>query len=75
MDRVKNEDTFDIDVELKPEFFCTDPADQMKYIKPLFERMVSVMGIKPNIHIRPPFGIERSVGKAKHVKDLRNFKN
>ena len=75
VDRVKNEDTFDIDVELKPEFFCTDPADQMKYIKPLFERMVSVMGIKPNIHIRPPFGIERSVGKAKHVKDLRNFKN
>lgn len=75
VDRVRNEDTFDIDVELKPEFFCTDPADQMKYIKPLFERMVSVMGIKPNIHIRPPFGIERSVGKAKHVKDLRNFKN
>jgi len=75
VDRVKNEDTFDVDVELKPEFYCVDPADQMKYIKPLYERMVSVMGIKPNIHIRPPFGIERSVGKAKHVKDLRNFKN
>ncbi len=75
VDRVNNEDTFDVDIELKPEFFTAEPAEQMKYMKPLYERMVSVMGIKPNLHIRPPFGIERSTGKAKHVKDLRNFKN
>ena len=51
------------------------PADQMKYIKPLFARIVSLIGIKPNIHIKPPFGIERSTGKAKHVSDKRVFKN
>ncbi len=75
VDRINNEDTFDLDVELKPEFFASDPADQMKYIKPLFDRIVSLIGIKPNIHIKPPFGIERSTGKAKHVNDKRVFKN
>lgn len=75
VDRINNEDTFDLDVELKPEFFASDPADQMKYIKPLFDRIVSLIGIKPNIHIKPPFGIERSTGKAKHVSDKRVFKN
>ncbi len=74
VDRVNNEDTFDVDIELKPEFYTQELAEQMKYLKPLYERMVSVMGIKPNLHVRPPYGIERSMGKAKHVKDLRNFK-
>ncbi len=75
VDRINNEDTFDLDVELKPQFFGADPADQMKYIKPLYDRIVSLVGIKPNIHIKPPFGIERSTGKAKHVNDKRVFKN
>ncbi|MBQ0022245.1 MAG: phenylacetate--CoA ligase [Prevotellaceae bacterium] len=75
VDRVNNEDTFDIDVELKPEFFHEDPQQQMPHIKPLFDRIVSMVGIKPNIHILPPYGIERSMGKAKHVLDKRNFKD
>ncbi len=75
VDRVNNEDTFDIDIELKPEFFHEDPQQQMPYIKPLFDRIVSMVGIKPNIHILPPYGIERSMGKAKHVLDKRNFQN
>lgn len=74
VDRYNNEDTFDIDVELKPEFFRTDPQLQMPYIKPLYDRILSMVGIKANIHIQPPFTIERSTGKAKHVLDRRNFK-
>ncbi|MCQ2375885.1 MAG: phenylacetate--CoA ligase [Salinivirgaceae bacterium] len=74
VDRVNNEDTFDLDVELKPEYFNASPEMQMPYIKPLFDRIVSMVGIKPNIHILPPMGIERSMGKAKHVNDKRNFK-
>lgn len=75
VDRVNNEDTFDLDVELRPEYFGADPKSQMPFIKPLFDRIVSLVGIKPNIHIKPPFGIERSMGKAKHVIDKRNFHN
>lgn len=75
VDRINNEDTFDLDVELRPEYFSADPKRQMPFIKPLFDRIVSLVGIKPNIHIKPPYGIERSMGKAKHVLDKRNFHN
>ncbi len=75
VDRKNNEDTFDLDVELRSEFFSPNPSKQMPYIKPLYDRIVSLIGIKPNIHIKEPGGIERSIGKAKHVKDLRNFQN
>lgn len=75
VDRINNEDTFDLDVELRPEYFSADPKRQMPFIKPLFDRIVSLVGIKPNIHIKPPFGIERSMGKAKHALDKRNFHN
>ncbi len=73
VDRKNNEDTFDLDVELRTEFFSPNPSKQMPFIKPLYDRIVSLVGIKPNIHIKEPGSIERSTGKAKHVKDLRNF--
>lgn len=73
VDRKNNEDTFDLDVELRDEYFSPNPAKQMPYIKPLYDRIVSVAGIKPNIHIKEPGGITRSMGKAKHVNDKRNF--
>ncbi|MBQ0045213.1 MAG: phenylacetate--CoA ligase [Bacteroidales bacterium] len=75
VDRVSNEDTFDLDVELRLEYFSYDPAKQMPFMKPLFDRIVSLVGIKPNIHILPPGAIARSEGKAKHVLDKRNFKD
>ena len=71
VDRIDNEDTFDLDVELREEYFSPNPAKQMLFIKPLYDRLVSVCGIKPNIHILPPGTIERSNGKAKHVNDKR----
>ena len=73
VDRKNNEDTFDLDVELRSEYFSPNPAKQMPFIKPLYDRIVSVVGIKPNIHIKEPGGIARSIGKAKHVNDKRNF--
>lgn len=75
VDRKNNEDMFDLDVELREEFFSPNPAKQMPYIKPLYDRLVSVLGIKPNIHILPPNTIQRSMGKAKHVNDKRKFTN
>ena len=71
VDRIHNEDTFDLDVELREDYFSPNPAKQMYFIKPLYDRLVSVCGIKPNIHILPPGNIQRSMGKAKHVNDKR----
>ena len=75
VDRKGNEDTFDLDVELREEFFSPNPGEQMPFIKPLYDRLVSLTGIKPNIHIQPPGTIQRSTGKAKHVNDKRDFSN
>ena len=73
VDRKNNEDTFDLDVELRSEYFSPNPAKQMPFIKPLYDRIVSMIGIKPNIHIKEPGNIERSTGKAKHVLDKRTI--
>lgn len=73
VDRKGNEDMFDLDVELHMEYFSPNPSKQMPFIKPLYDRIVSVVGIKPNIHIKEPNSIQRSIGKAKHVNDKRNF--
>ena len=73
VDRKNNEDTFDLDVELRSEYFSPNPAKQMPFIKPLYDRIVSLIGIKPNIHIKEPGNIERSTGKAKHVLDKRTI--
>lgn len=73
VDRKHNEDTFDLDVELREDLFSPNPAKQMPFIKYLYDRLVSVTGIKPNIHIQPPGTIARSQGKAKHVLDKRDF--
>ena len=73
VDRKHNEDTFDLDVELREDLFSPNPAKQMPFIKYLYDRLVSVTGIKPNIHIQPPGTIQRSLGKAKHVLDKRDF--
>ena len=73
VDRKNNEDTFDLDVELRAEYFSPNPAKQMPFIKPLYDRIVSLVGIKPNIHIKEPGNIERSTGKAKHVLDKRTL--
>ena len=75
VDRKGNEDTFDLDVELREEFFSPNPGKQMPFIKPLYDRLLSLTGIKPNIHIQPPGPIQRSTGKAKHVNDKRDFSN
>lgn len=75
VDRKDNEDSFDLDVELREEYFSPNPAKQMPYIKPLYDRIVSLIGIKPNIHIKEPGQITRSIGKAKHVEDKRKFKD
>ena len=67
-------DTFDIDVELREEYYTDDIAAINRLRDRLVGRIVSVIGIKPMIHIVEPGGIERSMGKAKHVNDKRKLK-
>ncbi|MBQ5451460.1 MAG: phenylacetate--CoA ligase [Bacteroidales bacterium] len=73
VDRINHEDSFEIKVELRPEFYVTPPEKQLVYVNPLYKRIVSVTGIKPSIKVVPPMTLERSEGKAKHVLDMRKY--
>ena len=73
VDRINHEDSFEIKVELRPEFYVTPPEKQLVYVNPLYKRIVSVTGIKPSIKVVPPMTLERSEGKAKHVLDKRKY--
>ena len=73
VDRINHEDSFEIKVELRPEFYVTPPEKQLVYVNPLYKRIVSVIGIKPSIKVVPPMTLERSEGKAKHVLDKRKY--
>ncbi len=73
VDRVNNVDTFDVDVELRPEFATADDATKKQLKDKLVNRLVSVLGIKPNLNMVEPNTIERSQGKAKHVNDKRKL--
>ncbi len=73
VDRVNNVDTFDILVEVKPDFYTDRVNELVELKKRITARCQSVIGIKPNIKIVEPNTIERSMGKAKHAIDHRKF--
>lgn len=73
VDRVNNTDTFDIQVEVKPEFYTDRINELVRLQKRLTSRIQSVIGIQPNIKIVQPNTIERSTGKAKRAIDHRKF--
>ena len=73
VDRVDNTDTFQIQVEVKPEFY-TDKINQLVRIRErLTSRIQNVIGIQPEIRIVQPNTIERSTGKSKRAIDHRKF--
>jgi len=73
VDRVNNIDTFQIQVELRPEFYSDEMSKILSLKQKIAGRMQSVIGIQPDIKIVEPRSIERSQGKAKHVQDNRKL--
>ena len=73
VDRVNNTDTFQLDLELRPECYG-DSVGQMNALnKAIVGRIASVIGIKCDVKVVEPGSIERSAGKAKHVIDKRKL--
>ncbi len=73
VDRINNVDTFQIQVEVKSEFY-TDEINKLINVRhKLASRVQSVVGIQPEIKIVEPNTIERSMGKAKRAIDRRKF--
>lgn len=73
VDRVNNTDTFQIQVEVKPEYY-TDRINLLVRLKQrLASRVQSVIGLQPDIRIVEPNTIERTSGKSKRAIDHRKF--
>ena len=64
VDRIANEDTFDINVELSEEQFRQIKDNDEAARKELTGAMVKMLGIRPKIHLLAPKSITRSEGKA-----------
>jgi phenylacetate-CoA ligase len=73
IDRVRNTDTFDVQVEMTPEMF-TDNVGEIKNRQAALEAgLRSMLGISPRVVLVAPKTIARSEGKAVRVIDKRKI--
>ncbi len=73
VDRVNNTDTIEVNVELTPELFSDTVRDIRNAEKQLTAAMVTMLGIRPDVHLVAPKTITRSEGKAVRVIDKRKL--
>ena len=73
IDRVNNNDTFDVMVEMNPEQFTDTVSGVTTQEKALANAMKVMLGINPAVHLVAPKSIARSEGKAVRVIDKRKL--
>ncbi len=73
VDRVNNNDTFDILVEMDDEMFGDTVSSITAREKALVAAMRAMLGIGPAVHLVAPHSIQRSEGKAVRVVDKRQL--
>ena len=73
VDRVDNNDTFDLDVEMSEKFFSDDVKSIAAIEKQIAEKLRSALGLGVKVHLVNPKSIARSEGKAKRVLDKRKL--
>ena len=73
VDRKNNTDTFEVQVEVRQEFYSDEINRMMELKKKIGHRLQSVLGISADIKLVEPRSIERSQGKAKRVIDNRKI--
>ena len=75
VDRVNNNDTFEINVEVSPEQFTDKVSELLSMEKTLAGAMKTMLGINPVVRLVAPKSITRSEGKAVRVIDKRKLIN
>ncbi len=73
VDRINNNDTFDVDVEMSEDLFADDLKSITNIEKEIKEKLRSTLGLGVNVHLVNPKSIPRSEGKAKRVIDNRKL--
>ena len=73
VDRVKNTDTFEVNVEMTPDKFTDKVGEIIAMERQLANAMKDMLGINPAVHLVAPKSIARSEGKAVRVVDKRKL--
>ena len=73
VDRVNNNDTLDVFVELKEDQFSDTVKEITNHEKTLAEAIKTMLGVNPKVHLVPAKSITRSEGKAVRVVDRRKL--
>ena len=73
IDRVNNNDTFDVMVEMNPDQFTDTVSGVTAQEKALANAMKVMLGINPAVHLVAPKSIARSEGKAVRIVDKRKL--
>ena len=73
VDRVNNNDTFDINVEMSQEMFSDSLGKLAEKEKQLVASLKAMLGIQAKVHLVQPKSITRSEGKAVRVIDKRKL--
>ncbi len=73
VDRVNNNDTFDVNVEMTAEKFTDKVSEIISMEKSLAGAMKTMLGINPAVHLVAPKSIARSEGKAVRIIDKRKL--
>lgn len=74
VDRVNNNDTFDVNVEMSEHLFADDIKSIETLERTITSKLRDTLGIGAKVHLVNPKSIERSEGKAKRVIDKRKLK-
>ena len=73
VDRIGNNDTIEVQVELTPEMVEANDKTVAAREAEIVAGLKSMLGIKVNVKVVEPKTIERSEGKAKRVIDKREL--
>ena len=73
VDRVHNQDTIEVQVELTPEMAAEQTVSTADREKKIVSGLKSMLGIKVDVSVVEPKSITRSEGKAVRVIDKRNL--
>ena len=73
VDRVKNSDTLEVQVEMTPEMFTDNMGEITQMQKTLVDGLRSMLGISAKVTLVAPKTIARSEGKAVRVIDNRKI--
>ncbi|MCR5624589.1 MAG: phenylacetate--CoA ligase [Lachnospiraceae bacterium] len=73
VDRVNNEDTFEVHVEVEERFFSDEISELEKLTKQIHARLRERIGLNVKVKLVEPNALPHSDGKTKHVVDNRKL--